>query len=334
MRMRTLGTSPIEVSELCLGAMHFGTRMEPAQAHELLDHFVDAGGTFIDTANNYSFWDEGGVGGESESVLGGWLRERGNRDRMVIATKCGALPKNLAEGSSGAGESTSQIASAGFASAEGLSAAAITSAIEGSLRRLGTDHIDLYYAHIDDRRVPVAETMGAFARLIEAGKVRAIGCSNFATWRIAESRAAAETAGTPAYSAAQFRYTYLRPNPGADLDVQVAVDNQLRDFCRSNDVTLLAYSPLLQGAYSRARDQIPADYASADSDARLDGLAEVAAEVGAPATQVVLAWLRQQDPPVISLVAASRPEQLAENVQSLDVTLTDSQMDRLSSARA
>ena len=333
MRMRKLGISPVEVSELCLGAMHFGTRMEPAQAHALLDQFVDAGGTFIDTSNNYSFWDEGGVGGESESLLGGWLRERGNRDRVVIATKCGALPKNLADGSAGVRGSASEIASAGFASAEGLSAEAITRAIDGSLRRLGTDYVDLYYAHIDDRQVPVAETMGAFARLIEAGKVRAIGCSNFATWRIAESRAAAEAAGTPAYAAAQFRYTYLRPNPGADLDVQVAVDDQLRDFCRSNDVTLLAYSPLLQGAYSRARAQFPADYASVDSDARLDVLAEVAGEVGAPATQVVLAWLRQQDPPVISLVTGSRPEQLTENLASLAVTLSSEQMGRLETAR-
>lgn len=333
MQSRTLGTSAVEVSELCLGAMHFGTRMKRSVAFALLDQFVDAGGTFIDTANNYSFWDERGVGGESEAVLGAWLRERGNRDRVVIATKCGAMPAGPAPGST-AGGSVSDVATAGFASAEGLSEAAITSAIEGSLRRLGIEHVDLYYAHIDDRRVPVAETMGAFARLIEAGKVRAIGCSNFATWRIAESRAAAGAAGTPAYAAAQFRYTYLRPNPGADLDVQVAVDDQLRDYCRSNGVTLLAYSPLLQGAYSRSRDGIPTDYASADSVTRLDVLAQVAAEVGAPPTQVVLAWLRQQDPPVIPLVTASRPEQLTENLGSLDVTLSSEHMDRLSSAHA
>ncbi len=334
MQTRSLGTSAVDVSELCLGAMHFGTRMERSAAFALLDQFVDAGGTFIDTSNNYSFWDEGGVGGESEAVLGQWLRERGNRDRVVIATKCGAMPVASMSGSSGDGGSVSEVATAGFASAEGLSESAITNAIEGSLRRLGTDHVDLYYAHIDDRRVPIAETMGAFARLIEAGKVRAIGCSNFATWRIAESRAAAGTAGTPSYAAAQFRYTYLRPKPGADLDVQVAVDDQLRDFCRSNEVTLLAYSPLLQGAYSRGRDQIPADYASADSDTRLDVLAQIAAEVGAPSTQVVLAWLRQQEPSVIPLVTASRPEQLAENIGSLEVTMSTEQVDRLSSARA
>lgn len=334
MQTRTLGTSAVEVSELCLGAMHFGTRMERPAAFALLDQFVDTGGTFIDTSNNYSFWDEGGAGGESEAVLGQWLQERGNRDRVVIATKCGAMPAASMSGSAGDGGSVLEVATAGFASAEGLSESAITNAIEGSLRRLGTDHVDLYYAHIDDRRVPVAETMGAFARLIEAGKVRAIGCSNFATWRIAESRVAAETAGTPSYMAAQFRYTYLRPNPGADLDVQVAVDDQLRDFCRSNEITLLAYSPLLQGVYSRDRDQIPADYASADSDTRLDILAQIVAEVGAPPTQVVLAWLRQQEPSVIPLVTASRPEQLAENVGSLEVTLSTEQVDRLSSARA
>lgn len=334
MQTRNLGRSPITVSELCLGAMFFGTRTEPVLAYALLDQFIDAGGTFIDTANNYAVWTEGGVGGESESVVGEWLRERGNRDRVVIASKCGALPRRLANGSTQAGQSSADSSSPGFADPEGLSEAAITRAIDSSLRRLGTDYLDLYYAHIDDRKVPVAETMGAFGRLIEVGKVRAIGCSNFATWRIADSQVAAEAAGTPGYVAAQFRYSYLRPNHGADFGVQVPVDDQLRDFCRSKDVALLAYSPLLEGAYSRGRDQTPPSYVSADSDARLDVLAEVAAEVGAPATQVVYAWLRQQDPPVISLVAGSRPEQLAENLASVDVTLSDEQMERLTSARA
>jgi aryl-alcohol dehydrogenase-like predicted oxidoreductase len=181
---------------------------------------------------------------------------------------------------------------------------------------------------------PVAETMGAFARLVEAGKVRAIGCSNFATWRIAESQTAAGTAGGPTYVAAQFRYSYLRPKLGADLDVQVAVNDQLRDFCRSRDVTLLAYSPLLQGAYTRGSDALAREYAGPDSEARLRVLAEVAADAGVPANQVVLAWLRQQDPSVLALVTASRPEQLGENLASLLVTLTADQMERLSQAGA
>src|SRR4051794_40808711 len=145
------------VSALCLGAMLFGTRTDEKTAFALLDRFVEAGGTLIDTADNYAFWEEGGAGGESETVLGRWLADRGARDQVVISTKVGAQPTVP-------GTSWRE-------SGEGLSPSAIRSAIEGSLRRLGTDHVEGYWAHVEDRTVPLEETVDPFASLAEEGTV-------------------------------------------------------------------------------------------------------------------------------------------------------------------
>ena len=147
--------------------MFFGTRVDEATSRRLLDRYVEAGGNFLDTANIYAFWVEGGQGGESEALLGRWMRQCGTRDRVFVATKVGAAP------------------------GEDLSHAAINAAVDGSLRRLGTDHVDLYYAHVDHRSVPLEETLGAFGELVSAGKVRYIGCSNYAAWRLERARAPA-----------------------------------------------------------------------------------------------------------------------------------------------
>ena len=169
MRQRTLADGTA-VSVLSLGAMWFGTRTGEATSFAILDRFTEAGGTLIDTSDNYAFWEPGGRGGESETVLGRWLAARGARDRVRLSSKVGAQPTI---------PGTSYLDSA-----EGLSAPAIRSALEGSLRRLGTDHLDVYWAHIEDRSVTLEETVDTFASLIKEGKAGVVGASNHATWRV------------------------------------------------------------------------------------------------------------------------------------------------------
>ncbi|WP_208610211.1 aldo/keto reductase [Shouchella rhizosphaerae] len=164
MKQVLLGQTGVTVSELCLGCMNFGTKTEQVVSERLLDQYVDAGGSFLDTANNYAFWNEGGEGGESERLLGHWMKERGNRSNLFLATKVGALPT---------------VPGGGLSDGEGLSKQSIERAIDQSLQRLRTDYIDLYYAHIDDIKTPLEETLEAFEKLVRLGKVRFIGCSNY-----------------------------------------------------------------------------------------------------------------------------------------------------------
>ncbi len=225
------GPSGPRVSALCLGTLPFGTRIDEAAAFAVLDRFHEAGGTFIDTANTYAFWEPGATGAESELVIGRWLRSRGVRDEMVLATKVGALPEPPG--------------SAWPEYAEGLSAPVLRRQVEESLRNLGTDRIDLYYAHIDDRTTPVAETMGAFGDLVAAGKIGRAGCSNFAAWRVEESRGAAVAAGVPDYAAVQQRYTYLRPRPGAEFGVNPHASEELLDYLGTRpELTFVAYTTI------------------------------------------------------------------------------------------
>jgi aryl-alcohol dehydrogenase-like predicted oxidoreductase len=315
-----LGDSGAEVSALCLGCMFFGTQVDEQTAFRLLDRYFDAGGRFLDTANNYAFWVDGGQGGESESLLGRWLERRGKRDDVFLATKVGANPT---------------VAGGGLESAEGLSAGAIRRAVDASLRRLGTDYIDLYYAHIDDRATPLEETLAAFGELVAAGKVRYVGCSNMTAWRIERARRLADGHGVPSYCCVQQRHSYLRPKPGADLGAQLVAGDELLDYCAANDdVALLAYSPLLGGAYTRTDRPLPAAYVGPDSDARVAALREVATAVGATPNQVVLAWLRASTGGAIPLIAASTEAQLAENLAALDFDLGERELRHLTAAGA
>ena len=315
-----LGGSGIETSALCLGCMNFGTRTPEQTSFALLDQFVDAGGTFLDTANNYAFWVEGAQGGESEALLGRWMQERRNRDRIVLATKVGAMPT---------------VPGGGFEHKEGLSTAAIIRAVEGSLSRLQTDHIDLYYAHIDDRDAPLESTLEAFDQLVRAGKVRAIGCSNMMAWRIEQARNLSRQREWASYCCVQQRYSYLRPKVGADFGVQESVSEELLAYCRVyDDLRLLAYSPLLSGVYTRQDVPMRAEYAGADTEARLQTLAEVAREANMSPNQVVLAWLIQSSPMALPIIAASNAEQLEESLQSMQLRLSIEQVERLTRAGA
>jgi aryl-alcohol dehydrogenase-like predicted oxidoreductase len=221
----------------------------------------------------------------------------------------------------------------GFDAKEGLSAAAIMRAVDESLNRLRTDYIDLYFAHIDDMDTPLEETLEAFDRLVKAGKVRALGCSNHYTYRLERARMIAQARGWTPYSCIQQRYTYLRPKPGADFGVQISVsDEMLQYIAAHDDVTLMAYSPLLNGAYSRDDRQLPPQYAGADANARLGVLKEIAQEIGATNNQVILAWMLQRRQPVVPLIAASTTEQLQENLDALGVILGPEHIERLNAA--
>ena len=318
MRQFALGRSGPQVSALSLGCLNFGTNTSKEVSYQLLEQYLEAGGSFLDTSNNYAFWNGDGVGGQSETLLGQWMKEKGNRQELFLATKTGANPT---------------IAGGGFSDKEGLSRAAIHKAVDESLERLQTDYIDLYYAHIDDMDVPLEETLEAFNELVQAGKVRHIGCSNHYTWRLEEARSISHTHGWASYQCIQQRHSYLRPRAGADFDVQISTSEEMLKYLELHpDVALLAYSPLLNGAYTREDRPVPVQYAGPDAEARIQVLGQIAEETGATRNQIVLAWMLQSTPSALPVIAASTPEQLKENLQALDVTLTQQQLQRLHQA--
>lgn len=242
-----LGHTEIEVSDFCLGTDYYGSRTSPDMAWQLLDAFAEAGGTFVDTANIYAAFIPGFVGGESESVIGGWMAARGNRDAIVVATKVAGPYQDVLGG---------------------LRAADVARECEKSLRRLQTSTIDVYYAHVDDRATPLEEILDGFEQLLLSGKIRSVGLSNWQLWRLAEARLLAEIDGWP-LAALEYRHTYLRPTASADFAPQVAATPELFDFARAYGLTVVAYSVLLNGAYMRPDRPIPWGYRGADTDARL-----------------------------------------------------------------
>jgi aryl-alcohol dehydrogenase-like predicted oxidoreductase len=293
--------------------MHFGSRNDEETSIMLLDQYVEAGGTFLDTANAYARWIEGCKGGESEELLGRWLKDRGNREKLFIASKVG-FPAPVDDQLFGAG------------------AKQIEHAVEASLRRMGIETIDLYYVHADDRSSPLEERLEAFHKLMKAGKVRFTGASNIMDWRLEEARWIALQNGWTEYCCVQQRYSYIRPRTGAIYDPHATVNEELLDYCRNRGYTILAYSPLLSGAYAREDRSFPEQYGGMDTEMRLKALTEVSREVNATFNQVILSWMLQSDPPVIPLIAASKKEHLRELMDSLSVNLTSDQLEKLSQA--
>ncbi|HUX21547.1 MAG TPA: aldo/keto reductase [Spirochaetia bacterium] len=313
MKVVKLGKSNAEVSSLCFGAMYLGSKTNESTSIRLLDQYVEAGGSFVDTANAYARWVPRCQGGESEALLGRWMKARGNRSQLFLASKVGF---------------SSPVDGLEF----GASAKQIEIACEASLRRLGTDVLDLYYVHADDRVSPLAERLEAFDRLVRAGKVRHCGASNFMEWRLEEACWTAKEKGWAEYCCVQQRYSYVRPQAGSIYDPHVTVDEEFLDYVRNRGLTILAYSPLLGGAYSRSDREFPEQYSGPDTDLRLTTLGVVASSRGATVNQVVLAWLLQSDPVSIPVIAASTQEQLAELLASDRVELTSDELHRLSSA--
>jgi aryl-alcohol dehydrogenase-like predicted oxidoreductase len=306
-----LGKTNIEVSALAMGSDLIGSKISPQQSFALLDFFYSKGGTFLDTANMYSCWLPGCVGGESETTIGAWMKDRGNRDSLVISTKL-AFDYPGTQG--------------------GLSAQEIKRECEKSLRRLQTDRIDLYYSHRDDRETELEETMEAFSALVKEGKVRIIGASNLATWRIAQANAIAEAHGWVTYSVVEQRYTYLRPRHGVSFGPQIFISPEMKDYALAEGIVLIGYSILLQGAYTRPERGLPAQFAGPEADARLAALKTVAGQLGCTPNQVIIAWMRQNTPAIFPIIAGSRTEQLQENIDALAIKLSDEQMRALDTA--
>ena len=310
-RIRFGNDGELEISVLCLGTMHYGSRDDDATSYDMLDRFVAGGGNFLDTANMYAAWVEGAQGGESETLLGKWMKDRKNRDQLVIATKMGFPYQDVPMSSS---------------------AENIEREVEKSLKRLGIDTIDLYYTHKDDRDTPLEEQLAAMDKLVKAGKVRCIGASNIKAWRLEEARWTSLNNGFARHAGVQQRFTYLRPKVAASFGAQRSTNRDLLEYCRIRKLPLLAYSPFLSGAYTRDDRPLPQQYEHADSDARMEALRSVAKDLGATLNQVILAWMMQQD--IIPIIGASRAEQMEENLGGPEIELSDEQMNILTKTGA
>jgi aryl-alcohol dehydrogenase-like predicted oxidoreductase len=333
MKYRMIGKDPKarrEVSVLSLGAMLFGTATDEPTSFAILDRYVEAGGSFIDTADNYAFWINGTQGGESEELLGRWRRSRGVGDEIVIATKLGGRP--IAPGISFAD-------AAKASNVEGLSAKVIRESAERSQQRLGMARLDLLYAHLEDLAVPLQETVEGFAGLVAEGTVGLLGVSNNWAWRVERARSLAAAAGLPGYEVLQYHHSYLRRR--TDLPGRRSPDGEpgvlggdLLSYLRAEpDLALVAYSPLLGGRYVRQDKPLGVEFDHPGTPARLAVLREVANDAGATVNQVVLAWLIGGEVPAIPLVGASSVAQLDESLAAVDLELTAEQRARLDAAR-
>lgn len=314
MQKRKLGRSGLEIAPLMLGGNVFGWTADERASHAVLDRVADAGLDAIDTADVYSRWAAGHSGGESEAVIGRWLAGRGGRDRIVIATKVGW-------------EMGPQ--------AKGLSRAYIMKSVEGSLRRLQTDYIDLYQSHIDDAATPFEETLSAYEDLMRQGKVRAVGCSNITADRLRAALEVSRSAGLPRYESVQPHY---------NLYVRSDFERELARLCVGEGIGAIPYyalaSGFLTGKYrgDGNGDSPRAERAAAYLDERgrrvLDVLDAVAAEHEVPVAAVAIAWLLTK-PGVESPIASARtPEQLADVLPGVSLTLSADQLSRLDEASA
>lgn len=308
--MRMIGGSGLETPRLVLGGNVFGFTVAGEQAFRILDRFVEAGGTMVDTADVYSAWVPGHEGGESETLLGEWLRRRGRRDDVLIATKVGMLP-----GEGG----------------EGLKPARIEAAIDASLKRLGTDYVDLYYAHQDDKDTPLEDSLAAFDRLVKAGKVRAIGASNYSAERLREALDVSRRNGLA-------RYTVLQNE--LNLMNRDRFGPALEDLCVAENIGVLPYyglaSGFLTGKYRSTADKdksVRGDRMGAYLNPRglavLDVLDAIARETGATQAQIALAWVAAQPAVTAPIASATSLEQLEDLLGCLTLDLTPEQLDRL-----
>ncbi|WP_338674695.1 aldo/keto reductase [Streptomyces sp. SCSIO 30461] len=326
MKYRVIGSDPAtrrEVSVLSLGSMLFGTVTDEATSFAVLDRFVEAGGTFIDTSNNYAFWVNTTQGGESEELLGRWIRTRGIGDEITIATKLGARPNAPTNGFS--------------LDIEGLSTKVIRESAERSRDRLGIERIHLLYAHVMDEKTPLEETVEAFGEIVGDGIAGLLGASNHWAWRVERARTLAAEAGVPGYEVLQHHHSYLRqrmdvPSLRSPDGNQGLVGGDLLSYVRANpELTQVAYSPLLSGAYVREDKPLGPGFEHAGTPARQEAVKAVADETGATVNQVVLSWLMGGDIPILPLVGASSIAQLDESLDAVDLELTEEQRAKLDS---
>jgi aryl-alcohol dehydrogenase-like predicted oxidoreductase len=312
MEYRRLGRTGLKVSALCLGTMQWGWTTDEKSAFEIMDAFLEEGGNFIDTADIYSKWAEGNPGGVSEEVIGRWMKERGNRDKVVIATKL--------RGSMGTGPNK-----------EGLSRRWMVEACEASLRRLQTDYIDLYQSHYPDKETPIDETLSAFDDLQRAGKVRYIGASNYKAWELMESLWNSDKNGTIRYDSLQPKY---------NLVTREEYERELQDVCRKYSIGVIPYSPLaagfLTGKYQKEKmaesvrlSSVKTQFATEKGWQILEEVLKIADETGSTPAAVSLAWLLAQPEISSPIIGANSVEQLKGSMPAAELKLSPEQVERL-----
>ncbi|MES3109154.1 aldo/keto reductase [Sphingomonas aurantiaca] len=313
MTLRRLGSTDLKIAPLVLGGNVFGWTADRAASFAVLDAFVAGGGTMIDTADIYSAWVDGHKGGESESMIGEWLKASGKRDDVLIATKVGMLP-----GEGG----------------EKLAPARIAAAAEASLKRLGTDRIDLYYAHQDDEAVSQDAVLEAFGKLVDAGKVRVIGASNFHAARLKSAVDAAKTSDLPRYHVLQPEY---------NLVSRTKFEGELQDYCVTENIGVLPYyglaSGFLTGKY-RTKDDLGqsvrggrmGELLDGKGKAVLDAMDSVVEETGATHAQVALAWLIAQPGVTAPIASATSVKQIEDLLPAMALELTKDQLETLTDA--
>jgi aryl-alcohol dehydrogenase-like predicted oxidoreductase len=314
MQLRNLGRSGLRVAPLCLGGNVFGWTADESASFAVLDALIDAGLNFVDTADVYSVWVPGHRGGESETVIGNWLQRRRRREDIVIATKVGM-----------------QMAP----DRKGLSAAYITQSVEDSLRRLRTDHIDLYFSHCDDSTVPLEETLGAYQKLIAAGKIRAIGASNYTAARFAQALEASRKSALP-------RYEVLQPH--YNLYARSDYETELEPLCVKEHIGVITYfalaSGFLTGKYRTAADAsksargkgIVEKFLNARGLKILAALDDVAERRRSSAASVALAWQIARPSIIAPIASATSVEQLSELVAATRLNLDKSDIEQLNAA--
>ncbi len=315
MQMRQLGKTGIEIAPLVFGGNVFGWTVNADESFRLLDAFVDRGFSMIDTADVYSRWAPGNQGGESETILGEWLRRSGKRDKIVLATKVGM---DMGHGR------------------EGLGKQYILDAAEASLRRLGVETIDLYQSHKDDAATPIDASLEAYQQLIEQGKVRAIGASNFKGARLTEAIETAEREGLPTYSVLQPEYNLLDRQD---------YETDLAPVAERFSLGIIPYfslaSGFLTGKYHSLADtegvtrgSRVTKYFNDRGTKVLAALDQVAKETGAKQATVALAWLMAQPTITAPIASATKVEQLGELMAAVELRLSDEQLGALTAAGA
>jgi aryl-alcohol dehydrogenase-like predicted oxidoreductase len=315
MEHRPLGRSDLQFPPLMFGANVFGWTIDEAMSFRLLDALLDAGLNAIDTADMYSTWVPGHQGGESETVIGNWMKQRGTRNKIVLATKVG-----MKMGSGG----------------EGLSRAWIMQAVEDSLRRLQTDHIDLYQAHKDDPATPLEETMTAFADLVKQGKIRVIGASNYSAPRLQEALDTSARLGLPRYESLQPLYNLMERH---------GFEDALQGLCVKEGIGVISFYALaagfLTGKYRNEADLSKSPrgpslkkYLDARGDRVLSALDMVSTRLGVTPGQVAIAWTMARPGMTAPIASATSSEQLADLVKAATLRLDGEAIEQLDSASA
>ena len=313
MEKRQLGKSGLYVNPIAFGGNVFGWTIDEKQSFKILDAFFDAGFDFIDTADTYSWWVDGNIGGESETIIGNWFADRKNRDKIILSTKVGSQTKEHPKN---------------------ISKKHILKSVEDSLRRLRTDYIDLYQTHFDDEITPVEETLSAYQQLIKEGKVRVIGTSNMSPERILKSLKASEKEGLPKYETLQPLYNLMEREP---------YEKELKSIVEENNMGVLNYyslaSGFLTGKY-RSKDDLTKSprggslekYLNDKGFAVLKALDEVSEKHNSTPATVSLAWLLARPTITAPIVSATSLKQLQSIIDAPKLKLDENDMDMLNKA--